>query len=223
MKIHCLSLVLTCLVVSVCEGSVLVDRQPGHVGSEASDTDFLGTWQLFADSFVIAGEGSVSHVTWWGLYGGWGTSTHAPAGDEAMRITFYEARAGDGLPGQILYQENVLNPQRVATGVNLIDICPDCPEYKYDVDLSSPVSVSASAQYWLEIAQVGLSNSIFHWLNSDDINIAYGDAYINPYLSDWSFIPHEDLSFQLQGTPEPASAVALGIGGALVMRRRRLA
>lgn len=162
---------LLSLTSGATRGDIFVDQPPSVYFGGASDTSFSDQfgdqlWQDLADNFRLPAPAQVSHVTWWGFYGAFGLSTHPPVGDETMRIRFYAARAADGLPGKVLYEESVLNPQRIATGRN-VAVGNDVPEFKFDVNLADPAQIEANTTYWLEVVQVGLPMSVFRWSFSD--------------------------------------------------------
>ena len=205
-------------------GEVVVDQQPTRLGGPGSDTLFRYVygqivWQQVAENILLDSEATIGRVTWWGLYGGSGMPATPPPDIETMRIRFYGARAGDGLPddGNILYEESFLNPSRTATGeIVLVGGSPD--EYIYDVDLASPVSLEADTLYWLEIVQVGDIDTAFRW--EAGISDLVGHAFSHTYLPDWQF-SSSSLACQLVAIPEPATLTTLLLGLGLVFRRRR--
>jgi hypothetical protein len=144
-----------------------VDHQPLNSGGPSSDTDFVSMfgepsyWQLVADDFTLSFSAATRHVVWWGLYGGdfGGSSWYPPTVPETMRLRFYSARPSDGLPGDILREENFLNSSRVWTGRYVTGH----PEYRFEADLAEPFSIAAGATYWLDAAQVGVPDSVFRW------------------------------------------------------------
>ena len=206
-------------------GEVVVDQQPTRLGGPGSDTLFRYVygqivWQQVAENILLDSEATIGRVTWWGLYGGSGMPATPPPDIETMRIRFYGARAGDGLPddGNILYEESFLNPSRTATGeIVLVGGSPD--EYIYDVDLASPVSLEADTLYWLEIVQVGDIDTAFRWENGFGVHVGF--AFLNGGVTDWQD-GSGSLAFQLVEVPEPSTLLLLLVAtGALARRRRK--
>lgn len=179
----------------------LIDHQPLNTGGPASDTQFLDlfgreSWQLLADDFSLDSDAAVRRVSWWGFY-----DQDNPPASEIMRIRFYSARPGDGLPGEVLYDQTVLNPSRTATGRRVgVTVLPK--EYFYQANLAVPLSFLGQTGYWLEIAQVGDGTTAFRWeFSQSDTN---NFAYLNRQVPDWQIAPlGASLAFQLTPVPEP--------------------
>lgn len=196
-------------------GSIVVDHQPFPTGGPASDTGFrddfgIQFWQQLADDFVLSQDAIIRHVTWWGFYGSSFTSpAEQPPATQTMRVRFYDARFQDGLPGTVLFEETFVDPAYAWTGRQVLTgAAPN--EYKFDVDLTTPYSLTASTPYWLEIVQDGATNSLFRWeySRSADIN---GHAFFNSASGDWrsSQSLTSDLAFQLSTIPEPNTAALM--------------
>lgn len=194
-------------------GGIVVSQPPDLGGGQASDSSFINGvgdpfWQLLADNIQLSKFATIRHVTWWGFYGGdfdEAPDAHdPPAGDEAMRIRLYSARPGDGLPdsSDILFKESFLNPSRTATGRTLL--LPGIPaEYRFEVDLSFPLSLDSSVLYWLEISQVGDLDSHFRWQRG--LGTLIGRASSNPITPNWQTISGS-MAFELSAIPEPGTA-----------------
>ena len=153
------------------DGDIVVDHQPYPYGGFGSDTAFyypfppFEIWQRVADDILLSEPATIRHITWWGFYGSSLVEEPEPAPEtETMRIRFYHARPGDGLPDDdnIAYEVSFLDPSRTATG-RLVQVPPGPAEYIYEADLTTPVSLDAGTPYWLEIAQVGDLDSHFRW------------------------------------------------------------
>lgn len=217
---------ITCFVaVPLVHAGLIVDHQPIPNGP-SSDTDFVtdsGTpyWQLLADDFTLPAPATIGHVRWWGLYGnvfgGGSNSIVPPVGDEAMRIRFYGARPSDGLPGTMLYEQAFLNPSRVDTG-QIADFGTGARRYEFDVDLPMAFEAQAGMRYWMEIAQVGISSSVFRWSFSSALSDF--EAFRNQGQLDWAYRNGVNLAFQLSDIPEP-SFVFTAILCSLLIRKRR--
>ncbi|MBI5765564.1 MAG: PEP-CTERM sorting domain-containing protein [Planctomycetes bacterium] len=208
------------------EAGIIVDHPPMFNGPSA-DTEFVTLfgdpyWQLLADDFTLPTSATVAHVKWWGFYGniggGGGSQILPPAGDEVMRIRFYDDTGDNGVPGSMLYEESFLNPTRVSTG-RTVDFTTGAREYEFDVDLTTPFSASASTRYWMEIVQVGSPQSVFRW----EFSNAPGDtiAGINPDVSGWTYRNGVNLAFQLSDVPEPSTIATLFIALAFSSRQKR--
>lgn len=202
---------------------VVVDHQPHPFGGPAADTLYANpmtgqtAWQLLADNFTLSRPTFLSRVEWWGCYGGFQQSHQPPPGDETMRVRFYDSRPGDGLPGDIVYEESFLNPSRTATGAN-VGSCG--PEFFFQADFASAIQVQANTQYWLEIVQVGDVASHFRWEFS--LSGSVDLVFKNPTGPDWQYASSfSDLAFQLHAVPEPMTAIGVCAFLAPMLRRRR--
>lgn len=159
----------------------------------------------------------IQHIVWWGFY-----HLDSPPATETMRIRFYDARPGDGLPGAILYEESFLDPSRTATGLIVFTgVGPH--EYIYHVDLMTPFELAADTLYWLEIVQVGDLDSHYRW----EFGTAAPEdefAFCNPIIPNWmsTGAGSWNNALQLWTVPEPSSFVLLAFGlGMAGMRRSR--
>ena len=142
----------------VTDTGVILERLGLQAGGLGSDTSFLlgGSpfSQRIADDLLLSPEQTVDPIrrlTWWGFY-----NENNPPTSETMRVRFYGARSGDGLPddSNIVFEESFNNPLREATGRQVfVGIDPD--EFEFQIDLTTPLSLVADTPYWLEIAQIG--------------------------------------------------------------------
>jgi hypothetical protein len=172
-----------------------------------------------ADDFQLPQPFTVTRVVWWGFYYSI-PSWQPPPAQETMRLRFYGARPGDGLPndGAILYEQTIQNPPRLGTG-NLVLVADAVNEYEYTVELPSPIAFTANTSYWLEVAQLGDPQSDFYW-ETGRILPHNGIAATNPLEPNWAFFgPPYDMAFQLI-TPEP-SVFALVLFAAAVTTQLR--
>jgi len=201
------------------DGELIFEHLPTRYGGLASDTDFLDLyqnpkWQQLADDVVLGSEALVERITVWGFY-----DQDNPPSSEVMRLRFYAPRAGDGLPGDILYEQSSLNLPRAATGYRVA--VGDGPyEYLYDVALATPFVMAANTPYWLEFVQVGDQSTAFRW--EAGFTVA-GDhvAVRNGYYPNWYISPSRlNNAFQLWAVPEPSSLALLGLGLILAERLR---
>jgi len=188
---------------------VLVDHPPHNSGGPAADTLFINSMtgqqmsQQVADDFTLPSDAWAGSLSWHGFYGGFQQDHQPPAGDETMRVRFYEARSGDGLPGDVIYEESFLNPSRTWTGRNVL-VALNVPEFLFEVTLSSPIPLRGGQRYWLEVVQAGILSSTFRWEYSLAGEAGFSAVYTG--LSDWLFINSTGgLAFRLYEVPEPAT------------------
>ena len=217
----------TLVLANVGRADVIVNhpRPPAPGNGSVSDTlcrNALGetVWQISADDFTLSAAATVKRVGGWGFYGdpafGQG-GPNPPAGDETMRIRFYAARASDGIPddSNILYEESFLNLTRTWTarsfGGGLVR------EWFFEADLSTPVGLSASTPYWVDISQTGILDSLFVWETSDAEHNAR--ATMSTSVPFWHYTGTLDLAFQLSNVPEPATAMLIALGSVVILRR----
>ncbi len=200
-------------------GGIVVDHQPIQTGGPASDTEHLfggePSWQLLADELLLSEAATIRRVNWWGFY-----YYDNPPATETMRVRFYDARPGDALPGNVLFEESFLNPSRTATG-EIIGAGGLPAEYLFEVDLTTPMLLEPDVPYWFEAVQVGDIDTTFRWeFSAADIN---GHAFINNNLPDWQHTTSlmADLAFQLSTVPEPGTLGLCLVGIILLGRRSR--
>jgi len=204
------------------DGGVIVEQLPTRLGGLGADTafrDYIGrpVWQQIADNIVLTQTADVRHVEWYGFYGGSQQTHSPPTGDETMRVRFYAARPGDGLPGDVLYEQSFLNPSRIATGTNVVcDVL--APEYLFQADLLSPVTLAAATPYWLEIVQVGDLESHFRWEAGYGLQI--GHATSQASMPEWQYVPTTSMAFQLSTIPEPSVPTLLALAAVLFTTTR---
>jgi hypothetical protein len=197
---------------------IVVDHQPHPYGGFGSDTEFRDdwgdpVWQREADDILLDEAAAIRQIVWWGFYGGtFDDWPEPPPQTEAMRIRFYQARLGDGLPDEdnMSFEQTYENPIRTATGrVIMMGRLP--LEYRYEVDLASPIVLEANTPYWLEIAQMGDLESHFRWeYGLAELN---GTALINEVVG-WGYTYPDvavDAAFQLWTVPEPQAALLLSL------------
>jgi len=206
---------LLALLPAAARAGLVVDHQPFPTGGSASDTalvdPFLGQeWQLAADQVpLLATETSIQRVVWWGFYGSLVSDRpeFAPA-NETIRIRFHEADPATFLPGVVVYEAFITNPQRLATGRS-IAAGPGPDEYRFEAELVEPVTLQAGQPYWLQIAQVGNEESFFTWeYSAAELN---GFAFNNELTQGWRQTQTlvVDLAFQLWAVPEPSFGLLL--------------
>jgi hypothetical protein len=93
-------------------------------------------------------------------------------------------------------------------------------EYKYDVNLDVDFQLFALHSYWIEIAQIGLQNSLLRWLASNHNPNGY--AVINEGVLNWGPVTGAvSLALQLYDVPEPSSYLMFLMFGWPVFTGRR--
>ncbi len=202
---------------------IIVQQLPYPWGGPGSDTLFRDpfsqiAWQQTADNFLISAPATIRQVSWWGLYGGSEMPVTPPPPVETMRVRFYPARAGDGLPDDdnILLEEYHMDVVRAATG-DTVHVGGNPPEYHYQVELDTPLSLDSTTLYWLEIVQIGNVDSAFRW--ESGYGIINGHAYRNS-IGDYWRISASSQAFELSTVPEPSSAFFLFLVIAFMIRCR---
>lgn len=213
------------LVESTRGAGIILDRPPLNTGGLGADTlfDSFGSpfFERTADHILLSAAQTVEpirRITWWGFY-----NENNPPVTETMRVRFYGARAGDGLPddNNIVFEEGFLNPARTPTG-RVVFVEVDLDEFLFQVDLSTPLSLTPDTPLWLEIAQIGDIDTTFRWEFST-VPSPMGLAGINPITVDWketAFNAHN--AFQLSTIPEPGTCVLFLTAALLIGRRRTI-
>jgi hypothetical protein len=196
--------------------ALLVNHQPTGFGGPAADTEFINmfgqpSWQLLADDIVLSEPAVVQRVKWWGFY-----HLDNPPAQEQMRVRFYDARPGDGLPGQVQYEATIANPARLWTG-RRIPVSVNPREFLFDVLLAEAFTLRENTLYWLEIVQLADIETHYRWEASIGGNRRF--AFTHPSFPNWSLATNHDLAFQLLGVPEPATATLLFVGLLVPYRR----
>ncbi len=201
---------------------IVFSQPPAQISAFGSDTEFINAqgqpaWQLEADNILFTEPVTLRHLRWWGIYGGSGTPVTPPPETELMRVRFYGARPGDGLPDDtnIISEQTFLNPFRIATG-EIVNVGGLPPEFEFETVLTTPVDLEADTLYWLEIAQIGDIDSFFRW--ESGFGLVGGKAFINQIVFDWQFVSGSH-AFELSTIPEPATA-SLVLWGAMLVARR---
>jgi hypothetical protein len=201
---------------------IVFNQVPNQSGGFPSDTDYLffgqpNQWQRMADGFQLAAPGQLTQVVFWGFFY---DAFYAPD-QETMRVRFLGARETDGLPDEnaVLYSETFQNPTREATGQQVI-VGPGPPEYRYTIDLSSPLLVSANTKYWLEVVQIGDPASDFACetaRTTSPQDVVAGNNALHP---NWDYVgPRVSLAFQLW-VPEPSALGCIVMSFLMYSRRR---
>lgn len=201
---------------------IVVDHQPHPFAGLGSDTLFVGpsgqpVWQRVADDFTLNADYEIGTIKWWGFY-----NADNPPAVETMRIRFYGARPGDGLPddNNMLYETSVQDHTRTWTGrIVATGIGPR--EYLFQTVLPTPVFLEGGTKFWMEIVQIGDLSTHFRW-ESSTANLN-GHAFMNSITNEWrSTLPGgtADTAFQLITIPEPGSLWLLCLGFAALFARR---
>ncbi|MCK6457261.1 MAG: hypothetical protein L6Q92_12130 [Phycisphaerae bacterium] len=198
---------------------VLLHRQaPNRLGGISGDTAFYDDFgvlrgSIVADRFRLSAANTTHRVVFWAFYGNIDEDLDpVPPTVETIRVRFY-VNAG-GLPGELRYEEEFLNPPRVYTGFQVFGL-PTRKEYRYDVTLSAGFPVAANTDFWLEVSQVGDPFSTFRWekSNGGEFAVQY------PIGIPWNLVTGAgQFSYELW-TPEPTTG-ALGVLAWMIVARR---
>ncbi len=202
-------------------GAPLVDHPPHRFGGLMSDS--MGSesrggtiiYQHVADDFTLPFDAAIGRIVFLGFY----HYQTLPVGDESFQINIHNSRAGDGLPGNMIFSQLVVNPFREPTGHPVISIGGG-PEYRFVVDLSTPLSLQGGATKWLSIYQVGDPASTFRWEASVAPPPPNGSAAQNEVLPNWAFYEPTNHAFQLYSIPEPSSLTLIAFAIPLIHRVR---
>lgn len=211
---------------SIASAGIVIDRPPFNTGGPGADTSFIYhsgqvLWQQSADDFVLTQAATVRHVTWWGFYGDdFESPAEQPPATQTMQFRVYGARAQDGLPGDVLFEETLVDPPYAWNGRQILTGAAP-KEYRFDVDLTTPMHLVATTPYWLEIVQLGLAESLYRW----EISVANRDgfAFLIGSTGDWIRTQNTPatLAFQLSTIPEPQTSALVGVASLVLARRRR--
>lgn len=206
-----LTLVVSASVASAQLYSQLPD--PNGEGGGFSDVN-----QTFADDFITGSTAPVTGITFWGSF--FEAGNPFPSGGTRSVLARFFDDAG-GSPGSLLAQQT-LSTSFAATGITTT--LGQDEVYKFDWSGPSFFTATSGTKYWLSIMDTEGSSS-FRWhngLGGDD-----NGAFSNDGGASWNFAGGDrgDMAFVLNPTavPEPASMIALGLGAAAVLRRRRRA
>ena len=174
-------------------------------------------YQYVADDFALSADAMVRRLVYWGFY----NSQVLPTTDETFQINVHELRPSDGLPGDIVFSETVVNPFREWTGRNVISVAGG-REYRFEVDLATPFFLQGGETHWLSIYQVGDPLSSFRWECSQVPPPANGQAFKNADFPNWlaTTTMTSNTAYELYSIPEPTSCLML-FGGFLVCVVRR--
>lgn len=192
---------------------ILFAQPPDQFFGLTSDTEWPNTAgqtrsSLVADEFRLSQSASICGATWWSFFGGDPERFYDinPPATETLRLRFYSDLSG--LPDAVLWERTYVDLPRVKTG-RRIGIFPLRDEYRYTTGFSTCFAAAADTTYWFEVVQIGDVNSIFRWESS------YSDtdhATQFPIGVPWRLFGSYGMAFELNQTPEPASAVLLGLG-----------
>lgn len=212
------------LCPAVIRAGLVVDHPGIQSGGPASDTLFvdsagLENWQQLADDFTFsaAGPTTIRRVSWLGFYGSsFESPPPPPPQTETFRIRFYLPRLADGLPGNVFFEDTIADPARTPTG-QIIGVGAGPPEFSYQVDLATPLSLQPDTPYWIEIVQLGGLDSHFRWENA--FVDQSGHAFKNSAFPDWQLVAPGDLAFSLSTIPEPQTLALIIFGVAMLSRK----
>ncbi len=205
------------------QNDIMLHRQaPGRAFGITSDTQYqddagILRGALTVDQFRLAARSSVCNVNAFAFFGGELVLLDpGPPATETLRLRFWSDVSG--LPGTVLYETAFVNPSRSWTG-SFVALSPFRKEYLYRLPLENCFLAEAGTDYWLEIAQIGDSDSRFRWESSNSVG---GFAQQFPIDTPWRLSASStQLAYELW-TPEPASGLALTGAVVTAMSRRRV-
>lgn len=170
-----------------------------------------------AENFTIGGAATVNTITWaggsenfldptLGNFSDWVirifNDSAGAVGTEVWSGTFAKAATNPVFTGSFNVAGGEIHTQSVATG---------------------GVGLGAGS-YWISIGSVNISPGDDAWAWADTLSVYDGAARSDsPFGSGFGTVEATDLSFGLEGVPEPGTFVALGVGlaGLVAMRRRK--
>jgi len=126
-----------------------------------------------------------------------------------------------GIPGTAISTGDGQSVQKVATG----NVTPVAPEYEYSFEFETPVSLVANETYWfgLHLAS-GYPSGTDYWFGWWSPSVSgIGSTNFESEggtLDNWSDTGIH-RAFYLEGIPEPATILLLGVGGLVLVRRIR--
>jgi len=185
-------------------------QAPDH--DELYDSDATagpqGIVQLIANDFALTQPERITGLRWWG---GYSYDPGVPSTDDFTIRIFGEA---NGLPGQLLYQEQVgADVNRTATGHTIHSAIGDFDEFAYRAALASPFDAQPGVTYWLVISNNTAGHpAVWGWEESNE-----GSGLMAYSLNGgpWASIALE-TAFELlaEATPVQVCAAATGLEGA---------
>ena len=240
-------LFLTILCVLLLSGAALADwvEEDGHKMHypqlpDPSGWDVLATENMIlADDWQCSGSGPVSDIHFWGSW-----FEDIVGGIENVHLSIHsDDRSGSfSMPGELLWQIDVPGTQ-----VSIKEVSPSSqqgwfnpsnPSYYEDnhtryfqyniVDIPDPFLQQEGTIYWLDIS-VTTTNGLWGWKTSGDHfedDAVWWNEQLNRGEGGWLELidPLDgqtslDLAFVI--IPEPATILTLGLGFALIFRRKK--
>lgn len=181
-----------------------------------------GQWfnQRMADDFILSAPCDITGVRWWGGSQNFQFPDLTNMGGFRILI-LPEANGVPDLNNPLADAEFVMadsNP--VPTGEMIFG---GGIQYEHNYTFAAPVPVNAGQRYWVSIgaflytwwadAWVWSGSTVGDLINATDHFDANGFTVFNPTFN--------DLAFEIDAVPEPASALLLLAGAAFVTARRR--
>ena len=152
---------------------VFLDQVPNGVNGYFSDSDCQGCGTLqqsIADNFAVGTAGPTYGITGLVFWGGY-FPENLPNPVDDFTLTFYNDAGG--FPGAVVdSRSHIEATSRVATGIVLFGV----DEYVFTFDFSaSPIVVSTTGSYWIEIFNNSTASSNFFW-ETGNLDVTHGIA-----------------------------------------------
>ncbi|MBA3725772.1 MAG: PEP-CTERM sorting domain-containing protein [Armatimonadetes bacterium] len=196
-------------MVTVLAGAASAQLIYGNGPPDQQNGNEMTQW-LQAENFNLSGNSTLGWIRFWTI--------EVPNAAYDGNVDWFVFDNNGGIPGSIVDSGSVSNPSKTFLQSGILG---SFDEYVYDLDIAD-VNLTGSTDYWLGLhinADYGSRRDIY-W-ESGGGNAPTGQESDGGTMNNWSGNGTEH-AFELYGpVPEPSSLVALGVLGALMLRRRK--